>query len=73
MRNRERPEPDCATCIHLDDCGVAQSIRDQHADEPAFFDGTMWGTFCTSWQSKAPDPQGPDPNEAWAHGDDVPF
>ena len=29
------------------------------------------GHFCPSWQSRAPEPKGEDPNDAWARGDDV--
>lgn len=67
----ERREPDCATCIHRGDCAVAQSIRDQHPDDPRFADGTMWGVFCAQWQSEAPRPDGPDPNDAWNRGEDA--
>lgn len=69
----DRQEPDCATCVRRGDCGVAQSIADQHPDDPRFTDGTMWGTFCAMWQSETPRPAGPDPNEAWIRGEDAGF
>lgn len=31
------------------------------------------GTFCTSWQSKPPQPKGKDPNQAWREGDEPPL
>lgn len=31
------------------------------------------GQFCPRWQSKQPEPEGEDPNDAWARGDDVDF
>lgn len=48
--------PDCATCIHLEECDAAED-----------------GHFCPSWQSRAPEPKGENPNDAWRRGDDVDF
>ncbi len=31
------------------------------------------GQFCPRWQSKQPEPEGEDPNDAWARGEDVDF
>ena len=30
-----------------------------------------FGKFCPMWQSREPQPEGEDPNEAWRRGDDI--
>lgn len=31
------------------------------------------GSYCGQWQSREPEPKGPDPNKAWEQGEDVIF
>ena len=30
-------------------------------------------SYCTKWQSREPNPEGPDPNELWKRGEEVGF
>lgn len=30
-------------------------------------------SYCTKWRGSEPEPEGPDPNEAWRRGDPVDF